>query len=133
MEEGETWGRAGAGFGAGLYRNLVRSRAILFKANHATNTLIMNSLCDLLRRAATACNIAKNGLKIRCVVLFSVVLRCRFRCTSFFASKELVTGSETEWLEVADHGEGQLIATARHDATFGSFQGIANKNMIVTK
>jgi hypothetical protein len=35
--------------------------------------------------------------------------------------------------EVADHGEGQLIAKATHDATFGSFQGIANKNMIVTK
>ena len=35
--------------------------------------------------------------------------------------------------EVAGYGEAQLIATARHDATFGSFQGIANENMIVTK
>jgi hypothetical protein len=35
--------------------------------------------------------------------------------------------------EVADYGQAQLIATASHDATFGSFQGIANKNMIVTK
>jgi hypothetical protein len=33
---------------------------------------------------------------------------------------------------VADHGQAQLIATATHDATFGSFQGIANENMIVT-
>jgi hypothetical protein len=41
--------------------------------------------------------------------------------------------SETNGWEVADHGEGQLIATARHDATFESFQGIATKNMIVTK
>jgi len=63
-----------------------------------------------------------------------VVLRSRFRMRKLLREQGVGYGrSETNGWEVADHGEGQLIATARHDATFESFQGIANKNMIVTK
>lgn len=55
----------GAGFGAGLYRNLVQLYAFPCKVQDARILLSINQLCSPLQALATRCKGAENGLKIR--------------------------------------------------------------------
>jgi len=56
---------AGAGFGAGLYRNLVRSNAFPCNGYTGYKPFTPNELCDYLQALATECENVENGLKIR--------------------------------------------------------------------